>query len=255
MDPYSPVPPPPSPPPAERPWWRRPGFVVMGVLVVFAGGLLLFGDPSGAPRAGVGDPKESGRPEVSVSPSAAASTGAPSAPSTPAGPPQLVGKVLKEAREAAAGAGYGVVTHDASDRDDEQWDANGWEVCFQTAAGQRDGGRPVLDLGVVRVGSPCPAADGEKVTWPAMPGVAGATLVRAGEMLEGIGVKKVRPESVYTDVTLPADPSAWLVCFQDPAPGEEIENPQYATAYLKLAPPDAACPAEPYARLRPEPTP
>ncbi|MFE5828653.1 hypothetical protein ACFQ67_35075 [Streptomyces sp. NPDC056488] len=255
MDPYAPVPPsPPSPPPVARPWWRRPGFVVMGVLVVFAGGLLLFGDPSGEPGAGVGDAKRGDRPEVSASPSSVSTTGAPSASPTPTGPPQLVGKVLKEAQEVADRAGYDVVTHDASERDDGQWDADGWKVCFQVAGGQRGGGRPVLDLGVVRVDSPCPAADGEKVSWPSMPGVAGTDLFKAEEMLEAVGVRKVRPESVYTDVTLPADPSTWRVCFQEPASGQEIENPQYATAYLKLAPPDAACPAEPYARLRPEPT-
>ncbi|WP_435189664.1 hypothetical protein [Streptomyces sp. bgisy126] len=254
MDPYAPVPPPPpSPPPAARPWWRRPGFVVAGLLVVFGGGLLLFGDPSGKPEGGAGDAKKGGRLEASASPTVA--TGTPStSPPTPAEPPQLLGKVLKEAQEVADGAGYDVVTHDASDRDDGQWDADGWKVCFQAAGGQRGGGRPVLDLGVVRVDSPCPASDGEKVSWPSMPGVAGTDLFKAEEMLEAVGVRKVRPESVYTDVVLPADPSTWRVCFQDPAPGKEIENPQYATAYLKLAPPDAACPAEPYARLRPEPT-
>ncbi|MFF5391430.1 hypothetical protein ACFY5H_24255 [Streptomyces sp. NPDC013012] len=257
MDPYAPVPPPspsPSPPPAARPWWRRPGPVALGVLAVFAGGLVLFGGPSGEPGGSAGDAKRGGRPEASASPSSAgaADTGAPSTgPPTPTGPPQLVGKVLKEAREAADGAGYDVVTHDASDRNDGQWDADGWKVCFQTAGGQRGGGRPVLDLGVVRVDSPCPAADGEEVSWPSMPGVAGTDFARAGEILKEVGIRKVRPESVYTDVTLPADPSAWRVCFQDPAPGKEIENPQYATAYLKLAPPDAACPEEPYARLRP----
>ncbi|KOX36799.1 hypothetical protein ADL06_04205 [Streptomyces sp. NRRL F-6491] len=226
----------------------------MGVLVALGGGLLLFGDPSGGPGAGVGEAKGGGRPEVSTSPSSVTATGAPSASPTPTGPPQLVGKVLKEAREIADGAGYGVVTHDASDRDDGQWDADGWKVCFQAAGGQRGGGRPVLDLGVVRVEAPCPGADGEEIPWPSMPGVAGADLFGAEEMLEAVGVRKVRPESVYTDVTLPADPSAWRVCFQEPAPGRRIENPQYATAYLKLAPPDAACPDAPYARSKPEPT-
>ncbi len=218
--------------------------------MVVGGGLLVSGDPGGRPGAGVGDAKEGGRPEVSVPPSSVEPT---ATPSVPAGPPRLVGKVLEEAQEVADGAGYDVVTHDASDRDDGQWDADGWKVCFQTAGGQRGGGRPVLDLGVVRVDSPCPAADGEAVSWPVMPGVAGATLVRAGETLEAVGIRKVRPESVYTDVALPSDPGTWRVCFQEPAPGEEVENPQYATAYLKVAPPDAACPEEPYARLRPEP--
>lgn len=237
--------------------WSRKGKVVATALSVIWCALLLLKGPPEEAKGGGEAKGGNGRPEAPASPSSAeaTATGTPStSPPTPAEPPQLLGKVLKEAQEVADGAGYDVVTHDASDRDDGQWDADGWKVCFQVAGGQRGGGRPVLDLGVVRVDSPCPAADGEKVSWPSMPGVAGATFVRAGEMLEAVGVRKVRPESVYTDVTLPADPSTWRVCFQDPAPGKEIENPQYATAYLKLAPPDAACPAEPYARLRPEPT-
>ncbi|MER7909442.1 hypothetical protein [Streptomyces sp. NPDC096068] len=250
MDSY---PPPSAPPPAVRPRWRRPVFVVAGVLLVFGGGLLFFGDPSGEPGRVPGEAKGGGRPGGSPSSSVAA-TGAPSASSTPVGPPRLVGKVLKEAREVASEAGYDVVTHDASEKNAGQWDADGWKVCFQTAAGQRGGERPVLDLGVVRVDAPCPGADGEEVPWPSMPGVAGTDFFKAEELLGAVGVRKVRPESVYTDVTLPADPSTWRVCFQEPAPGRRIENPQYATAYLKLAPPDAGCPDAPYARLRPEPT-
>ncbi|MFF4171622.1 PASTA domain-containing protein [Streptomyces sp. NPDC001744] len=286
MDPYSSVaPPPPSAPPAPRRWWQHPVLVVGALVVLPPVGIalawlspwnrkgkiaatvaavvwfafLLFSDPSEEPGE-AGGAKGGGRPgdgaaSASTPASPSASTGIPSPAATPAGPPRLVGKVLKEARRVADGAGYDVVTHDASDRDDGQWDAGGWKVCFQTAAGQRGGGRPVLDLGVVRVGAPCPSADGEEIPWPAMPDVAGGTFARAGETLKAAGVGRVRPESVYTDVTLPADPAGWKVCFQDPGPGKELENPQYVTAYLKLAPPDAACPDEPYARLRPEPTP
>ncbi len=178
-----------------------------------------------------------------------------SAAPEPAGPPVLVGKGLKEAKAVASAAGFDVVSHDASDQDARQWDADEWTVCFQTSAGQRDGGRPALDLGVVRVGAPCPAVDGEKPPWPKMPAVTGMPFARAGETLGPIGFRKVEPESAYSDVALPGVADPWKVCFQDPEPGKEIENPQYATVYLKLAPPDAACPERPYARLRPQPKP
>ncbi|WP_190159486.1 PASTA domain-containing protein [Streptomyces litmocidini] len=170
---------------------------------------------------------------------------------TPTGPPALVGKGLREAQGAASAAGYSVVSHDASDQDARQWDADEWTVCFQTSAGRRDGGRPVLDLGVVRVGAPCPAVDGEKPPWPRMPAVTGMTFARAGEALAPVGFRKVEPESAYSDVALPGVADPWKVCFQDPEPGETVEDPQYGTVYLKLAPPDAVCPERPYATLGP----
>ncbi|GGV07060.1 hypothetical protein GCM10010275_53960 [Streptomyces litmocidini] len=177
--------------------------------------------------------------------------GTVSAVPTPTGPPALVGKGLREAQGAASAAGYSVVSHDASDQDARQWDADEWTVCFQTSAGRRDGGRPVLDLGVVRVGAPCPAVDGEKPPWPRMPAVTGMTFARAGEALAPVGFRKVEPESAYSDVALPGVADPWKVCFQDPEPGETVEDPQYGTVYLKLAPPDAVCPERPYATLGP----
>ncbi|MFC9591163.1 excalibur calcium-binding domain-containing protein [Streptomyces sp. NPDC056944] len=208
------------------------------------------------PFLGGGSPEE--KPVVrddARAPEVSAGVSPSSASPSPSGPPVLVGKSLKEAKGVASAAGFDVVSHDASDQDAGQWDADNWKVCFQTSAGQRNGRRPSLDLGVVRVEAPCPSADGEKIPWPKMPAVTGMTFARAGETLKPVGFKKVEAESAYSDVELPGVTDPWKVCFQDPQPGKVIENPQYGTVYLKLAPPDAACPEQPYARLRPEPTP
>ncbi|MGW4745408.1 PASTA domain-containing protein [Streptomyces sp. NPDC004290] len=269
---YAPPPPPLPPPPVSRPWWRHPG-VVVGALVVLppVGIGLAWVSPWSRPRKVIatvlavvwtlllvlrgGSSEE--KSTVSDDAPAPRSTPAvtPSASPSPTGPPPLVGKSLTEAKRVASAAGFDVVSHDASDQDAEQWDASSWKVCFQTSAGQRNGGRPSLDLGVVRAEVPCPAADGEKIPWPRMPAVTGMTFARAGEALKPVGFRKVEPESAYSDVELPGVADPWKVCFQDPEPGQEIENPQYGTVYLKLAPPDAPCPDQPYARLRPEPTP
>ncbi|MFF8379392.1 excalibur calcium-binding domain-containing protein [Streptomyces sp. NPDC015661] len=267
---YAPPPPPLPPQPAVRRWWQHPGLVVGALVVLPPVGIglawlslwdrkrkvlasvlaavwfvlpFLGGDPAKEEKAG----RDDARP-----PKATATV---SAAPKPAGPPVLVGKGLTEAKEVASGAGYSVVSHDASEQDARQWDADEWTVCFQASAGQRDGGRPVLDLGVVRVGVPCPVADGEKIPWPTMPAVTGMTFARAGEVLKPVGFRKVAAESAYSDVALPGVADPWKVCFQDPAPGKEIENPQYSTVYLKVAPPGAACPERPYAELHPSPAP
>ncbi|MFF0561136.1 hypothetical protein [Streptomyces sp. NPDC004266] len=217
--------------------------VVLFVGVWFARSLLGGGAAEREPVRGDGRP-----PRGTVTASASVSP-------EPAGPPVLVGKGLREAQEVAAGAGYSVVSHDASDQDARQWDADEWTVCFQTSAGRRDGGRPALDLGVVRVGAPCPAVDGGKLPWPRMPAVTGMTFARAGEALGPIAFRKVEPESAYSDVELPGVADPWKVCFQDPEPGRTVEDPQYATVYLKLAPPGAPCPERAYATLGPAPKP
>lgn len=270
--PSAPPPPPLPPRPVPRRWWQHPG-VVVGALVVLPplGIVLAWLGPWGRGRKIVvtvlaavwfvlpflvgGTPEEKRPvPDDARAPKAVPTATVSVAPE-PSGPPVLVGKGLKEAEGVASAAGYSTVSHDASDQDAGQWDADEWKVCFQSSAGQRNGGRPSLDLGVVRVEAPCPAADGEKIPWPTMPAVTGMTFARAGETLKTVAFKKVEPESVYSDVALPGVADSWRVCFQDPAAGKQIENPQFNTVYLKLAPPDAVCPERPYAELHPAPTP
>ncbi|MEU5986509.1 excalibur calcium-binding domain-containing protein [Streptomyces sp. NPDC047434] len=270
---YPPPPPQsPHPPPAApaRAWWRHPALAVatlvvlppVGIALTWLGrwsrnrkivatvlsGLwflvLLFADPPPA------DPAADAEPRATAS--AGAATGGPTARPTPTGPPTFVGRSLEEAKSGARAAGYDSVSHDASDQDAAQWDADGWKVCFQTPADEQPGGRPVLDFGVVRIDALCPAKDGDKVPWPKMPAVTGKTFDEASQVLARTGFRASEPRSAYTDVTLPEDVAAWKVCFQDPRPAEEVQTPQYQTAYLSLTAPATACPPNPNTALRPD---
>ncbi|MCM1968377.1 hypothetical protein [Streptomyces sp. G1] len=83
-----------------------------------------------------------------------------------------------------------------------------------------------------------------------MPRIVGSTYAAAAQQIEILGGGALQRRSVYTDVTLPADTGAWLVCVQGPAPGEGITNGGQRVA---LAAPDAACPDREGTRLHPEP--
>ncbi|WP_407836758.1 hypothetical protein ACE1OC_10230 [Streptomyces sp. DSM 116496] len=85
-----------------------------------------------------------------------------------------------------------------------------------------------------------------------MPRIVGSTYAAAAQQIEILGGGALQRRSVYTDVTLPADTGAWLVCVQGPAPGEGITNGGQRVA---LAAPDAACPDREGTRLHPEPQP
>lgn len=73
----------------------------------------------------------------------------------------------------------------------------------------------------------------------AMPQIVGSTYADAAKQIEVLGGGSLQRRSVYTDVVLPADTGAWLVCIQGPAPGEGITNGGQRVA---LAAPDATCP-------------
>ncbi|WP_308117893.1 excalibur calcium-binding domain-containing protein [Streptomyces buecherae] len=166
--------------------------------------------------------------------------------------PRYVGKILREAKTAAGADGFRVVSHDASEGDARQWDADNWRVCFQTEV-KRGGAKTTLDFGVVRKGAPCPAADGEPVPWPKMPDVVGQTFAEASASVEKIGITDVTAEGAYTDVTPPAEPDDWTVCFQEPEAREEVRDPGSRTAVLKVVEPGASCPESEGTRSRPDP--
>ncbi len=145
--------------------------------------------------------------------------------------PRYVGKILRKAKAAAGSDGFGVISHDASDGDAGQWDADNWRVCFQTEA-KGGSSKVTLDFGVVRKKAPCPAADGEPVPWPKMPDVVGETFADASASAKKVGITDVTAEGAYTDVTPPAEPYDWTVCFQEPEAGEEVRDPASRTAAL-----------------------
>jgi hypothetical protein len=163
--------------------------------------------------------------------------------------PDYTGQSLRAAKAAAHTAGYNATSHDASDGDAGQWADGNWVVCFQQVTGTSK----TIDFGVVRTGQPCPKADGEPIPWPKMPDVVGMTFEEASAKVEGIGVEEATAEGAYTDVTPPADPADWEVCFQDPEAGERVEYPGNATATLKVVAPETACPGGEFTELHPDP--
>ncbi|MGI5166394.1 excalibur calcium-binding domain-containing protein [Spirillospora sp. CA-253888] len=88
-----------------------------------------------------------------------------------------------------------------------------------------------------------------------MPDVVGNAYQGATAEIATIGISRVRPEAAFGDVTVPADPAKWKVCFQDPEAGTEIADPAARTAVLSLTRPGAECPDMPGMESTPTPTP
>ncbi|MFE2922527.1 excalibur calcium-binding domain-containing protein [Streptomyces goshikiensis] len=73
-----------------------------------------------------------------------------------------------------------------------------------------------------------------------MPKLVGERLLDATVLVKKVTSAPVEPASAYRDVTLPADPTAWTVCFQTPAADSPVTP---ATAVeLSLVAPGTDCP-------------
>ncbi|MFF4101354.1 hypothetical protein [Streptomyces sp. NPDC001903] len=255
------------PAPVRR-WWQHPALVIALLVVIPPAGIALawtsrWGQAKkivATVLAGLwfltpflGDPPK--KAEADSKPAAAASASPGASPSR-AEPPALVGRSLKEAKATALAAGFGVLSHDASEGNAAQVAEDDWKVCFQgVVAAEKPGAIPTLDLGVVLTDAPCPAKDGDPIPYPKMPRVVGLAFANASRTLGPIGFRKIEPQSAFTDVTLPAAVDDWVVCFQEPEEGKEIGAPGTTSAALKLASPGTGCPGAPNTRLHPEPAP
>ena len=165
--------------------------------------------------------------------------------------PDLVGRSLTQAQDAAVAAHYAAIAHHASDGDAGRLAEGAWTVCFQSpAAGTPAPAGTAIDLAVVREGLPCPAADGAAIPYREVPEVRGEAFARAAADLEDVGLDRVVAGSAYADVPLPAVYGDWIVCFQDPEPGAEVRDPR-TTARLSLTDPKLPCPAEEFTVLHP----
>ncbi|WP_051795734.1 excalibur calcium-binding domain-containing protein [Streptomyces sp. NRRL S-87] len=251
QQPYGQQPPPhgqpqwtPAPPPRQGMSTGAKVGLGCGIPVI---GLLLLGACGAIISAGQDAKPKSAAPR----PSPSRSAGAGSAKAAPL----FVGENLKQAKAAADAAGYNAISHDAGPGNAGQWDDDNWKVCFQTVAAKPVAGIPTLDFGVVRNEWPCPAEDGAPIPYPKTPKVLGQTFAQASKALAPIGFERIEPQSAYTDVSVPASPDDWKVCFQDPEEGKEIQYPKTTTAYLKLTAPGTACPKTEYTQLHPDPTP
>ncbi|MFE1771608.1 PASTA domain-containing protein [Streptomyces sp. NPDC059008] len=254
-----------------RRWWQHPALVILLLIFFPPAGIVLAWLTLWSPTKKivatalsllwflvilVSDPKapqDDAKARPPQKPTTEQSAAASPTPSR-SGPPRYVGKTLEEAKDAAATDGYDAISHDASEGDAGQWDAANWHVCFQAKAKQA-GAKPTLDFGVVQSGAPCPAEDGDPIPWPKMPDVVGMTFAKASESVEKRGITEIEAEGAYTDVTPPAEPDDWKVCFQEPEAGEEVQNPGQQTAYLKVAEPGTSCPMSEDSRLHPVPNP
>lgn len=85
-----------------------------------------------------------------------------------------------------------------------------------------------------------------------MPQAVGVSYADAAHRIEAAGGGAPQLASAYTDVDLPADPAAWLVCFQSPDEGVAVKAGE---TRVVVAAPDVKCPEKEGTRLRPEPAP
>ncbi|MEU9996444.1 excalibur calcium-binding domain-containing protein [Streptomyces sp. NPDC050848] len=95
--------------------------------------------------------------------------------------------------------------------------------------------------------SPTPSAD------VVMPDVVGKAFSEAEAAVEALIDGELRAAGAYTDVSLPANPSTWIVCFQGPAAGARLV-PADADANVHLVAPGTKCPARTGTELRPAPS-
>ncbi|WP_266783556.1 excalibur calcium-binding domain-containing protein [Streptomyces sp. NBC_01565] len=86
-----------------------------------------------------------------------------------------------------------------------------------------------------------------------MPKVVGERLLDATVMVQKVTKAPVDLESAYGDVTLPADPMAWTVCFQTPAADSPVTPA--TSVELSLVAPGTQCPERAGTALRASKTP
>jgi hypothetical protein len=177
------------------------------------------------------DPKDPG----------AAGTGTSAGTAAARSVPDLVGKGLQAAQDAAQAAGFDSLTsHDSLGRARHQILDRDWKVCFQSpAAGTRTATTTKLDFGAVKVAETCPKAD---VRLPAktgrtMPDFVGKGLAAARDSLPDDA--SVTSKDAAGKHRLVVVESNWKVCSQDPKAGAPFTGQPVTFTAVKT---DEACP-------------
>ncbi|MFJ8013239.1 excalibur calcium-binding domain-containing protein [Streptomyces sp. NPDC096339] len=88
----------------------------------------------------------------------------------------------------------------------------------------------------------------------AMPDVVGTPFAGAEKAVEALVDTELTALSAYADVTLPADHTTWVVCFQEPAAGAALAS-KSVPASVHLVAAGTTCPAEKGTSLKPKSTP
>ncbi|WP_329071023.1 PASTA domain-containing protein [Streptomyces sp. NBC_01429] len=154
--------------------------------------------------------------------------------------PDLVGKGLRSARDAARSAGFRELTsHDALGRGRAVLLDRNWKVCSQTpAAGTLPTGTTV-DLGAVKTGEDCPSKDAGE------PAPAGGTMpdftgksVRFARAALGTSVSVDAEDASGKDRKILLE-SNWKVCGQDPKASTKVTGQPVRLDTVKF---DEECP-------------
>ncbi|MFH8407421.1 hypothetical protein ACH4FX_21905 [Streptomyces sp. NPDC018019] len=180
--------------------------------------------PSGSADGSGGSPTKAA-PEPSV---ATETTPGP-APARTATLPDLVGKGLQSAQDAAQAAGFRLLrSHDALGRGRMQALDRNWKVCTQTPGPGAADTRTTVDFGAVKLSETCPDKDA---------GAGSGTSVAPGSAMPDLRDKSVkvarRAFDIGTSITV-KDASGrgrmvlvesnWKVCRQDPAAGTKLDG-------------------------------
>jgi hypothetical protein len=154
--------------------------------------------------------------------------------------PNLVGKGLQSAQDAAQAAGfYGLTSHDSLGRARHQVLDRDWKVCFQTPAAGEHGTDATVDLGAVKLEEDCPAKD---ATAPAkasgtMPNLVGKSLAAARNALDA-STSITSTDATNQDRNIFLE-SNWQICTQQPAAGAKLTGQPVAFTAVKF---EDACP-------------
>jgi hypothetical protein len=154
--------------------------------------------------------------------------------------PNLVGKGLQSAQDAAQAAGFfNLTSHDSLGRGRNQIQDRNWKVCFQTPKAGKHSTETRIDLGAVQLEERCPAKDA------ATPNSGGAEMPR----LTGKSVKVARL-SLDTSTSINVKDASgedrailvesnWKVCDQNPKAGAKLTGQPVSLTAVKF---EESCP-------------
>lgn len=149
--------------------------------------------------------------------------------------PNLVGRDLTSAKQAADNAGFSHVTvRDATGGGRVVIEDSHWMVCFQTPGPGSKTTSATVDLDVVKNGEVCPARD--RTTPPtaggSMPDLRGYSLSAASKALPS-STKVTTTDASGRGRAIIVD-THWKICSQSPVPGAPLSGQSVTLGVVKL---------------------
>jgi hypothetical protein len=154
--------------------------------------------------------------------------------------PNLVGKGLQSAQDAAQAAGFfDLTSHDSLGRGRHQIFDRDWKVCFQTPKPGHRSTETKIDIGAVKLEEDCPQKDAGRPqkSGTAMPGLTGKSVKVARESLDPSTSIDVKDASGQDRAMLIE--SNWKVCRQNPSAGTKLTGQPVSLTAVKF---EESCP-------------